>query len=656
MLPPVVGKLIGDNADYLRSLNQAENATEGSTKRSSGHFSKLGGVIGTAMKVGAAAGVGAIGAFTLKAITGASDLAETLSKVGVVFGDQAGQVTGFANQMAKDFGLPKTAMMDAAASIGLIGKASGMSQGDAAGMSTQLAKMAADASSFYNVPLPEALAAIQSGLVGEAEPMRRFGVLLNEQSVSAEAARMGLTQVNGEYSEGAKAQARASLIMAGMKDASGDLERTQGSLANRFREVQGRVMNFAADVGTRAIPLVLSLMDGAERLAPVIGGVLAGAFDVAKTAVGVASDVFGVLVGVLQNPVFQIVAGIIAVTLIPSLVAMALAAAGAGAQVVFWWVAMHTQAIASTVSTVAQMAIQGAKWIWMGITALASAAQVAAAWLIALGPIALVVAAVIGAAILIVKNWDWIKETVGNVVSAIGGFLSRLIGSVAGAVGSVGSWIASAIGTFLGFRDQISGVVSAVIGFFGRLASAVGEKVGEVASWVAGLPGRILSAIGNLGSLLYNAGRAVISGLLNGIKDAVAGVFSFVGGIAGKIARLKGPIEKDRRLLVPAGRAIMDSLVVGLRDHEGRLVNQLAHVTGLITGVGGNVSVNGSATGGGMAGGSAVAVAGGGGGRAMHVTVQIVTPTGDIPDSTIRKLRAQLFELENDLPPGSIVP
>lgn len=74
----------------------------------------------------------AAGAFGVKAVLSASDLAETMSKVGVVFGDQQKIVTNFANQMAKDFGAPKREILDAASSIGLIGKASGLSQGDAA--------------------------------------------------------------------------------------------------------------------------------------------------------------------------------------------------------------------------------------------------------------------------------------------------------------------------------------------------------------------------------------------------------------------------------------------------------------------------------------------------------------------------------------------
>ena len=270
----------------------------------------------------------------------------------------------------------------------------------------------------------------------------------------------------------------------------------------------------------------------------------------------------------------------------PAMAGMASSAASAVASVVVSFATMVAHAVAATAQFIAQAVIQGARWVWMGVTALASAAQVALAWLIALGPIALVVAAVVAAAALIVANWDWIKETVGNVVGAIGGFLSDLIGWVVNFVQEWGVLLLGPIGAMWKFRDEISGVVSAVIGFFGRLLSGAIDKLGELVGFVRGVPGQILSALGNVGSILWDAGWKIMMGLKDGIVAGLGAVKDFVVGIAGKIISWKGPLDYDKRMLVPAGQAIMDSLVVGLRDHEGQLARQLAHVTGLIQAVG----------------------------------------------------------------------
>lgn len=243
--------------------------------------SKLGGAFGGIAKAGVAAfavvGVAA-GAFGVKAVTAAADLNETISKVGVVFGQQADQITTFANQMASDFGLPKRAILDAAASLGLVGKAAGLAVPEATNMAQGLAKIAADASSFYNVPLEEALVAIQSGLVGEAEPLRRFGVLLSEAAVKAEAARLGIAATGTELTEQQKTMARSSLITKGFADATGDLERTQGSFANQMRAFRGDITNLAADLGQKLLPAAQSLLGAFRPMIDVVGNTLGGAF------------------------------------------------------------------------------------------------------------------------------------------------------------------------------------------------------------------------------------------------------------------------------------------------------------------------------------------------------------------------------------------
>lgn len=243
-------------ADTGRAAQKAGAETEQAGRRAEkgGKGFKAGSVL-----VKAAAGSMAA-ALATKVITNASDLNEVLSKTGVVFGPQADRVTKKANEMAEAFGIGKTEFLDAASSIGLIGKASGLTQAAAAKLSNKIGALAADASSFYNVKMSDALADIKSGLVGEAEPMRKYGVLLNEAAVAQEAMRLGLSKTGKDLTEGQKVQARSSLILKGMKDASGDLARTQGSVANRTRELQGRIKNMSAEMGQKALPVVADFL------------------------------------------------------------------------------------------------------------------------------------------------------------------------------------------------------------------------------------------------------------------------------------------------------------------------------------------------------------------------------------------------------------
>ena len=64
-----------------------------------------------------------------------------------------------------------------------------------------------------------------------------------------------------------------------------------------------------------------------------------------------------------------------------------------------------------------------------------------------------------------------------------------------------------------------------------RWAGDVGRDTGRVVSWFRGLPGRIMSALGNLGSLLISAGADLIRGLISGIEGAIPGLTSVIGWV-----------------------------------------------------------------------------------------------------------------------------
>ncbi|MGI5245415.1 tape measure protein [Dactylosporangium sp. CA-139066] len=66
-----------------------------------------------------------------------------------------------------------------------------------------------------------------------------------------------------------------------------------------------------------------------------------------------------------------------------------------------------------------------------------------------------------------------------------------------------------------GFKVMLDKVKS----FFNQLKDAANGGTGSLISFVAGIPGRVVDALGDLGGKLYNSGKSLIQGFVNGIKD-----------------------------------------------------------------------------------------------------------------------------------------
>ena len=142
------------------------------------------------------------------------------------------------------------------------------------------------------------------------------------------------------------------------------------------------------------------------------------------------------------------------------------------------------------------------------------------------------------------------------------------------------------------FTNFMGSVPDKIVGFFQSLPHKIGKlfddaKNGAENAWnnvvnfFHSIPSRILSALGNVGGLLRNAGESIINGFLRGLKNAWGHVTSFIGGIGDWIVSHKGPISYDRKLLVPAGNAIMGGLNEGLRDSFGDVKDTVSDITSL---------------------------------------------------------------------------
>lgn len=183
------------------------------------------------------------------------------------------------------------------------------------------------------------------------------------------------------------------------------------------------------------------------------------------------------------------------------------------------------------------------------------------------------------------------------VVLAAGGALAGAALVVLGAGGVAGgagltvlaagiALVGGAIKVLASGLRSLGSVVSSIFhGIVSTISGSMSSAKGVVRGGISG----IIGAFSGAGGLLAGAGRAIMNGLLGGLRSMWGSVQHFVGGIASWIKAHKGPISYDAKLLVPAGNAIMGGLNQGLQK-SFRAVQKT--VSGMASDISDNMSAN----------------------------------------------------------------
>lgn len=237
---------VGSAAD--KGLGKAESRAD----KLAGNLQKFGAV---AVSAGAVAATG-----LFKAGQAASDLGESVSQSEQIFGEAAAGIGDFAKGAAGSLGQSERAAREAANTFGLFFTNAGKSKQEAAGMSTELAKLASDMASFKNTSPEQAVEALGAALRGESEPIRAYGVMLDDATLKQRAMDMGLTQTTtGTLPPAIKMQAAYAEILAQTGTIQGDFERTSGGLANQQRILAAEFENAKAAIGQGALPVLTKI-------------------------------------------------------------------------------------------------------------------------------------------------------------------------------------------------------------------------------------------------------------------------------------------------------------------------------------------------------------------------------------------------------------
>lgn len=248
------------------SLSLRDGAFTSGMKRAGKQLKAFGGAAVKYGAIAASAMSAALVVMAKRSVSAASDLSETMSKSDVVFGKNSEAMKAWAATGAKAFGQSKQEALGAASTMGNMFIAMGLGADKASDMSKSMVELAADLASFNNTSSDDALQAIGAGLRGESEPLRRYGVLLDDATLKAEALAQGLYNGKGSLTPVSRAMAAYGVILKQTTTAQGDFGRTSDGLANAQRIIVAQLANATAEIGRGLLPAVENLANAAKKI------------------------------------------------------------------------------------------------------------------------------------------------------------------------------------------------------------------------------------------------------------------------------------------------------------------------------------------------------------------------------------------------------
>lgn len=465
--------IIADAASAVSAMTKAQRAS-----MTFGDKLKKAGVV-------AGAALGAITVGAKQCVNAAADLQQSVGGVETVFGSSAAQMLEWSRQAAQSAGLSQNAYNEMATIIGSQLQNMGMSMEDSAGKTNELIHLGADLSSMFGGTTTQAVEALSSALKGEMDPIEAYGISLNDATLQAQAASMGLGDLYKAGDRNAKMQAILAAVTEQSGKAVGNFAREADTAQGQQQRMNAAWENAQAALGQALLP---ALTVGAQKLAefatwvqqnsawitPLVAviGAFAGAIVLLNAAWGVYNTVQAIVQAttITTAGAFKLLAGATGIGLLIAIITLLVqnwdTVKAAGAAAAQWISDAWNNAVAWIQSAWSGIVgfFQG---LWAGIQ---STAQSAGS--------------------MVSSAWDSACSMVRGVWNGITGFFSGIWNGIVSGVQSVGSRILqpfqSAIngikGAFNGLVSFVQGIWDRITGIFSGIGNAVSGAIDAIGS------------------------------------------------------------------------------------------------------------------------------------------------------------------------------
>ncbi len=229
-------------------------------RKASGSAKEFGADLKRAASQAAAAAAIAFAAFSAFAIKAAVDAAETQAKFETVFGTATKEMNNFVATLKKTVPATTKELQDMTSSLQDLLVPFGILPDEAIVMNKAFTRLAADIASFNNIPITQALDNLRSGIVGQSEPLQKFGIDVRQASIQTKAFELGLIKAGGEITNATRAQAVLAIATEQSAFAIGDAARTMGSAANQAKFLSRNISELTQAAGESMLPAFESVV------------------------------------------------------------------------------------------------------------------------------------------------------------------------------------------------------------------------------------------------------------------------------------------------------------------------------------------------------------------------------------------------------------
>ena len=303
---PETTSRITDLSSGLTDLRDQSQSSEGRVELLGAGLGKLAGLAGVA----AGALIAIVGAINLKEAVEYAARLETMNKVMVAVGNNAGysreQLTDYESQITS-LGISSIAAKEAIAQMA----SAGLELGDVSGNGTsQVAELAEAAQNLSIVAGTDASEALSNLIINvkqlDTEGLRNMGIVLDQAAAQDQyAEKVGKSA--GALTEAEKQQAAMNYVLSEAGKLNGVYAASLDTLDSRLSSMGTAQSNIAASIGQLLLPAYKALISESATFLETTSGIIDNNIDIAASSDTMqnavssgASAIFGVLEGVIK--------------------------------------------------------------------------------------------------------------------------------------------------------------------------------------------------------------------------------------------------------------------------------------------------------------------------------------------------------------------